>query len=142
MNVEILALCDAAVESNGRLSLIGTIDLFWAERIPYVHPKCTLAMRLRFDASEAGKYFLKVQVVDPDGRPLTGRTNLPLEVKSAGEELPLLHNIILDIRAVKFAQYGPHAVHVTLDGTEWEAMLPFGVVSPKQIPARSSAREC
>src|SRR5689334_21213644 len=68
MKVDLISLCDAAVEVNGRLHVLGTIDYFWAAALPYLHPKCALAIRLRWDGPESRKkHRIRIQLVDSDG---------------------------------------------------------------------------
>ena len=52
MNIEVFSLCDAATIEGGKLNMLGAFDTIMAEKVPVVHPQCTIALRLRFNASE------------------------------------------------------------------------------------------
>jgi hypothetical protein len=139
MRIDLVALCDAAVEVNGRLHVLGSIDYFWASALPYVHPKCVLAARLRWDGHErAKKHRLRVQIMNADGALIATeleRKLLPPVVDN--EDIPAVRHMIVDLEDLRFESYGPYAVRVEVDREEL-AYLPFSIVAlgarrPQQV---------
>ena len=129
MKIDLVTLCDAAVEANGRLHVLGTIDYFWAATVPYVHPKCTLAARVRWEGHEGiQKHRLRVQLVDADrcqvGPQFTRKFTSPA---SAHVDVPLVRHIIIDVELLRLDTFGPYGVRVEVDGEEL-AFLPFSVI--------------
>ena len=135
MRIDVVSLCDAAVEVNGRLNVLGTIDYFWAGSTPYIHPKCTLAARLRWDGHErTRKLKLRVQVVDSDGYPISTEFVRKFPAPAPNhDDIPVVRHLIIDLENLRFANYGPYAVRVEVDGEE-SANLPFSIVplTPKR----------
>jgi hypothetical protein len=134
MRIDLITLCDAAVEVNGRLHVLGTIDYFWADGLPYVHQQCALAVRLRYDANDfLRKRRLKVQVIDADGKSIA--TEFEKKIAPAlpkDDDIPPLRHLVLDLESLAFESYGPYAVRIELDGREL-ASLPFSVVPASRI---------
>ena len=117
--------------------VIGTIDYFWAAKLPYVHPNCALAFRIRFDATEAGLHLLNILIVDDDGRSIAAPGSLEIAVDAiGGEEVPILRHVVLQMKSLRFEKYGSYAAHVVLRGHHL-ASLPFSVVSPRQVSSKS-----
>jgi hypothetical protein len=135
-----MTLCDAAVEVNGRLHVLGTIDYFWAATLPYLHSKCALAVRLRWDGSESRKkHRVRIQIVDADGYSIASEFDrkLPAPV-TPHEDIPLVRHLILDLTSLRFASYGPYAVRLEVEGEEL-ANLPFSVVPLSKAPRQRAA---
>jgi hypothetical protein len=135
MKIDLLALCDAAVEANRRLHVLGTIDYFWASSLPYVHPQCALAVRLRFDVEDfQRKRRLNIQVIDADGNSIATEFEKKLCPSfPKDDDVPPVRHLILDLESLRFESYGPYAIRIELDGQEI-ASLPFSVV-PASIPS-------
>jgi hypothetical protein len=137
MRIDLITLCEAAVETAGKLHIIGTIDYFWAAQVPYVHPKCSIVMRIRFEPFENGQHDLRIALIDADGKPLAQASNMEFEVSTPDHDIPIIRHFILDIHSIRFDQYGQYALHVLLDGTE-HLMLPFALVAARQMPRKPS----
>ena len=134
MKIDLVTLCDAAVEVNGRLHVLGSIDYFWSATLPYTHRQCTLAVRFRWDGHERlRKHKLRVQVLDADG----GTIATDFERKIApphplNDDVPVLRHMILELDSLRFEHYGPYAVRIDVDGEEL-ACLPFSIVPASQL---------
>jgi hypothetical protein len=134
MRIDLIALCDAAVEVNGRLHVLGTIDYFWTDCLPYVHPQCALAVRLRFDPEDyQRKRRLNVQLIDADGRSIATEFEKKLVPSyPKDDDIPGVRHLVLDLESLSFESYGPYAVRIEVDGQEL-ASLPFSVVPAARI---------
>lgn len=129
MRIDLVTLCDAAVEVNGRLHILSSIDYFWAATLPYVHSKCTLVARLRWDGHErAKKHRIRVQLVDADRLPISTELTRKFTAPCADHvDVPLVRHLIVELAALQFGAFGPYGVRVEVDGEEL-AFLPFSVV--------------
>ncbi len=129
MRIDLLTLCDAAVEVNGRLHVLASVDYFWAATLPYIHPKCTLAARLRWEGHErVRKHKLSVHIVDADGASIATEfcRKITPPVPSH-DDIPAVRHVILELEKLRFESYGPYAVRIEADGEE-VGYLPFGIV--------------
>ena len=132
MNIEVLALCDAAVESNGRLTLVGTIDYFWTARMPFTYPKCVAALRVRFDGFEHGHHLITMSLVDADANPVLPSAEFEIEVPRGQTHVPILRHLFWPLEDLTFDHFGEYAIEVRHEGRHC-AMLPIPILSPKQI---------
>jgi hypothetical protein len=142
MRIDLVTLCDAAVDVNGRLHVLGTIDYFWAATLPYLHPKCALAVRLRWsDHEPARKHRLRVHVLDSDGHLIAGEFDRKFAPPPPrADDIPLVRHLILDLHNLRFQTYGPYAARVEVDGEEL-ASLPFSVVPMRQLQRQERSWE-
>ncbi len=140
MRIDLATLCDAAVEANGRLHVLGTIDYFWAASVPYVHNKCTLALRIRWDGHERlKKHKIRIQVVDADGYLIASEFNRKFVAPVVPhDDVPSVRHVIVDLDSLRFENYGPYAVRVEVDGEELAA-LPFSIVPFANLPQQHHA---
>ncbi|MDO8142424.1 MAG: hypothetical protein Q6358_13070, partial [Candidatus Brocadiales bacterium] len=67
MNIEVMALCDAATEAQGKLNILGTFDTIFAQKLPAVSSQCAIAFRVRFNQIEKGEHKIKLNLVNEDG---------------------------------------------------------------------------
>ncbi len=127
MNVEVIVLCDAATEYQGKLNILGTFDAIWARSIPAVHPMCALALRLRFSKIEEGEHKVRLNIIDEDGKPVikTLETNVNVQFKES-MLTSVAVNMILNIQGIKFPDYGTYSIDLAVDGRQ-EASLPIYV---------------
>jgi hypothetical protein len=134
MRIDLVTLCDAALEVNGRLHVLGSIDYFWAATLPYIHPKCALAIRLRWDGFERiKKHRVRIQIVDADGGSIATEFNVKCSPPvPQNEDVPAVRHIILDLQSIRFENYGPYAIRIEVDGAELVS-LPFSIVPLRQF---------
>jgi len=130
MEIEVFTLCDAAADYQGRLSILGIFDTVFANNLPSIHPACTIAVRLRFDAAEAGYHRLALHIVDTDGSAiipaLQGEFNVQINNPN---DLQAAANLVLNLQGVQFSKYGEHAVKLLIDNRV-ERTIPFWVKHP------------
>lgn len=116
MNIQIAALCDAAADYNGKLSLLGTFDTIMARQLPAKHPQCSVALRVVFDRSDEGPHKIRVDLVDADGKSVMPAIDIPYEVSLTSDAISLSRNFVINIQQLKFNQAGYYAVAIANDG--------------------------
>jgi hypothetical protein len=116
MTIQVAVLCDAAVDYNGKLSLLGTFDTIHSPVIPAHHPQCSVAVRIAFDRMEEGQHVLEVNFVDEDGHPIMRGMKLPGEVVFPPEATSVSRNFIVNIQQLAFAKEGSYSVNLAMDG--------------------------
>lgn len=127
MDLEIAALCQAAVDHGGLLNIIGTFDTIHATKFPHVIPHCALALRVRFSRIEQGAHKLKVNFVDEDGKPLIPPLQADLQVQVADAADSSAANLVLNINNLKIENPGRYSIDVAIDGRQ-ERSLPLRIV--------------
>lgn len=130
MNVEILALCDAATDTAGKLNILGAFDTINVGKTPAKHPACAVAVRLRFLQSEVGTFNFRLVLIDADG----GNLISPLEGKLTVALNPGFNtastNIIVNLQGLELKRSGEYRIDFLVGG-ELKASLPLYV---KSIP--------
>ena len=53
MYIEVMALCDAATESQGKLNILGTFDTIFTQKLPVMCSHSAVALRVRFNQIES-----------------------------------------------------------------------------------------
>ncbi len=135
MNIELLVLCDAATDYQGKLNILGTFDSIWAKQMPAVHPLCAVALRLRVLKTEEGEHKIKITLVDEDGRAVVKPVEASVNIVFNNASLPsMATNMILNLQGLKFPDYGEYSIDLTVDGRH-EATLPLFV---NRIPEQPS----
>lgn len=135
MKIEVFALCDAAVDYSGKLSLLGAFDGIFATDFPVHHPQCAIALRLRVSRSEEGKHHLVLNFIDADGKPVMPSVNANFEVRVPQARESIAVNLVLNIHQLKFESFGEYAIDLAIDNQQ-AASLPLLVV---QRPRPSDA---
>ncbi len=130
MKVEIFALCDAAVDYGGKLSLLGAFDGIFAREAPVQHPQCAIAIRLRVSRSEEGPHRLEFAIIDADGHRIVPPIGANFEVRLPPQRETMAINLVLNIHQLKFERFDDYAIDLSIDGRQ-EASLPLVVV---QVP--------
>jgi hypothetical protein len=126
MHLQIAALCDAAADYGGKLSLLGTFDTIVARQWPAAHPQCSVAIRLVCDRGAEGPHILRVDLVNADGKSIMPPLEIPFEIALPADALHAARNFVLNIQQLKFQEPGHYAVAVALDG-QIRASLPLHV---------------
>jgi hypothetical protein len=117
MTIQVAVLCDAAVDYNGKLNLLGTFDTIYSPVMPTQHPQCSVAVRIAFDRMEEGQHTLEVSFVDEDGQPIMRTMKLPGEVLFPTEATFASRNFIVNIQQMVFAKEGLYSVNLAMDGS-------------------------
>jgi hypothetical protein len=129
MRIEIIAICDAATESQGKLNLLGAFANIWTAQVPVTHPHCSIAMRVRFFEGEEGSHAFSLTFADSDGKdvipPLTGN----LDVAMMGDAGSAVANLILNLNNLLIHQYGEYTIDAVIDGHHL-ASLPLYIQRP------------
>jgi hypothetical protein len=115
MDIQVATLCDAAVDYNGKLCVIGTFDQIFARTVPVVHPSCALALRLCFKPGDEGQHKLGIAFVDEDGQPIIRPLEPVMEVRLPQENIFITRNIVLNLQGLKFEKAGTHEVQISMD---------------------------
>ena len=124
MNIEVMALCDAATESQGKLNILGTFDTIFAQKLPAVSSQCAVALRVRFNQIEKGEHKIKLNLVNEDGKLI-----IPSLETSAKVDFPPhldsgVMNMVLHIQGLKLEKFGKYSFDLAIDGRQ-EASLPL-----------------
>lgn len=140
MRVEIFALCDAATDTHGKLSLLGTFDTLAAASFPTRHVHCAVALRLRFRRIEEGSHRVRLQFADEDGRPMVPPLEGQLDVRCRPDADSASANLVLNLQSLPLERPGRYTIDLAIDGRE-EASLPLYVVQAPSVPSSQSESE-
>jgi len=124
MQIEVFSLCDAATSGGGKLNMLGAFDTIWAPKVPAVHPQCTVALRLRFHASEGNEHNVSVKLVDTDGKHVVPPTNGTINIDYPKGQRSCSANLILNIQGLKLEKYGEYSIDLAIAGKS-RASLPL-----------------
>lgn len=124
MNIEVIALCDAATESQGKLNILGTFDTIYAQKLPVVWSHCAVALRIRFNQIEKGEHKLKLNLVDEDGKPILPSLETGAKVVFPADFDSSAMNMVLHIQGLKLEKFGKYSLDLAIDGRH-EASLPL-----------------
>ena len=131
MNIEVIALCDAAIQSGGKLSILGAFDTIGLPQVPAVHPQCAIALRIRFSPIEDGNHRVKINIVDEDGNLVVPSIEGNVTIKPRRGQSCVTANLILNMQRLKLDNYGQYSIDVAVDGRQ-EASLPLFVKELKK----------
>jgi hypothetical protein len=134
MDIQVAVLCDAATDTNGKLSLLGTFDTIFTNQLPAVHPQCSIALRMTFSKVEEGAHTLRLNFVNEDGKPVMNLPPMPLQVAIPDDSIFISRNFIVNIQQLKFEKPGLYSVDLAVDGRQ-EGSIPLLV---KQKPTSAS----
>lgn len=132
MDIQIVALCDAATDSHGKLNLLGAFDTINTQQLPAIHPQCSIALRIVFQKIEEGKHKLKLNFVDEDGKFVMPSIDIPVEVALPDDASFISRNFVINIQQLRFEKTGSYSIDVALDGRH-EASIPLLV---RQLEAK------
>ncbi|MBM3822178.1 MAG: hypothetical protein FJ404_04655 [Verrucomicrobia bacterium] len=122
--MELIALCDAATVSGGKLNVLGAFDTIQSSTFPVVHPQCALALRLRFSRLEEGRHRIGICITDADGRPILPPIDGALDVELTGDEESAAMNFVINIHQLKFENAGAFSINLSINDRH-EASLPL-----------------
>ena len=139
MDIEIMALCDAATDSAGKLNILGAFDSIVVSSVPAVHPQCTVALRLRVWRQEEGKHHLSINIVDEDGKPVVPTLNAEVNIGFGGKESSVTANMVMNLQRLRLVQAGEYSIDVAIDGKH-EKSIPLSVkLRPGANPPNANA---
>jgi len=116
MNIQVAVLCDAAINDNEKLSLLGAFDTIYSPQLPAVHPQCSVALRATFLAEDEGKHNLRFNFVDADGRSIMPDfPALPVEIALPEDMHFCTRNFVVNIHQLRFDTAGLYSIDISLD---------------------------
>ena len=136
MELELLALCDAATDSMGKLNILGAFDSIVARSVPVVHPQCAVALRIRFSRAEAGEHKVAVNLIDEDGKSIVPSLDATVHIVFRGdEEASVATNMIMNLQRLQLANAGEYSIEVAVDGRHQKS-IPLVVRLRKTEPSQ------
>lgn len=113
MNIELITLCEGAFNTNGRLTIVNTIDDIIANSLPW-KAAIGLAVKIGIPAGEKGEHNLSISFITEDGSAilhnLTANINLPFDGKDG-------HLVAAtNIQGLSFPSYGQYFIEISVDG--------------------------
>lgn len=131
MFVEIFSICDAATDYGGRLNILGAFEGIAASSAPIQRERCSLAIRMRFEAAETGDHSIEILFVDADGKPVGPTINAKVNVKIHAGRTSGAHNLVLNINGMRFPHFGAYDIHLKVDG-EIRSSIPLLVAQTQK----------
>jgi hypothetical protein len=128
MEIQVAALCDAAVDYDGKLCVLGAFDTIIAPSVPAVHPQCSVALRLIFRKEEEGEHQVALNFVDEDGRPIVPPIETTIPVDLPEDFFFSSRNLVLNLQGLKFENEGQYSIDVAVDGRQI-ASIPLQVMT-------------
>lgn len=133
MNIEILALCDAATDQAGKLNILGAFDRVGGA-LPMVLPQCSVALRIRWMRADVGEHRLSISFGDQRGIPLVPPLDSGIHVPEMPPEIDShAVNMVLNFQRLRVDRAGSYLLTVKVDDFEI-ASLPLFVqdTTPKE----------
>ena len=130
MNVEAFVLCDAATDQQGKLNILGAFDNIFAKNVPYKHPSCAVAVRVRFEKVEEGEHPVRINIIDDDGNATGPKLQGKISVRVRENANSSVVNLILNIHGLELKAFGNYRVDLAIDN-QVGASLPLAV---REIP--------
>ena len=124
MDIQIAILCDAATDTNGKLSILGTFDTIYTSQLPAVHPQCSIALRMTFGKVEEGPHKVKLNFVDEDGKLVMPSIEMPVEIAFPEDVNFISRNFVVNIQQLKFEKPGLYSIDIAIDGRH-EGSIPL-----------------
>ncbi len=135
MDVEIFALCDRAVDYNGKLCILGTFDTLSGPGFPLTHSPSALVFRVRFASIEAGAHKFRIQWVNEDGHafmpPIEGEASVQMPPANGSAAI----NLVVNVLKLVVPRPGRYSVDLAIDGRQVHS-LPLWVVQAAPPPPR------
>lgn len=134
MEIQVAALCDAAVDYDGKLCLLGAFDTIVAGTLPAVHPQCSVALRILFRKEEEGFHTVSVLFVDEDGHSIVPPMETSFDIALPDDLFFSTRNLILNLQQLPFARHGAYSIDVSVDKRQM-ASIPLQVRLIQPLPA-------
>lgn len=127
MELEIFTLADHASDhGRGKLTIDGTFDTIFSPQLPYMHPHCSIAARMRIANSEAGKHEFEIRALAPDGKVLHSVKGNG-DMKANPHNDYSTHNFVMNLNNLKLDKAGKYAFEFYFDG-EFRSGLKLNLV--------------
>ena len=139
MQINFAHLCDYALMSDGKLSVLGIFTQIRPQMMPWIHPTFYLAYEIGLEPAEVGaKFNARVAIQDQDGKSLLMtegeaemRGRVSIDAKPTAQT-------VLCINGLPFQHPGPYQVVIWLRG-EVKHTLRFEVLPLPSPPQASDA---
>lgn len=115
MQVELLAICDAATDVQGRLNILGVFEGIAGPSTPVERDRCSIATRMRFTKDEAGNHELVLRIRNAKGILLAPEMKAKFAVKIPSNRKSIAINLILNINRIKVGEFGEHEIALFVD---------------------------
>jgi len=133
MEIQVAALCDSAVDYDGKLCLLGAFDTIVTSALPAVHPQCSVALRILFRKEEEGFHNVSVLFVDEDGHSIVPPMETSFDIELPDDLFFSTRNLILNLQQLPFARHGAYSIDVSVDKRQL-ASIPLQVRLVQQPP--------
>jgi hypothetical protein len=118
MNLELLAICDAATASEGgKLNILGAFDSIWVQSLPAKHPQTAIAIRVRFGRSEAGNHRFAVRITTGGKVHTEMSGEIAIGVPEAAIDSAAI-NLILNVKDMEFRETGAYEIALYIDDVQ------------------------
>jgi hypothetical protein len=111
---EVFVMCDGANDSHGKLNILGAFDMIVSEEFPFVHPHCTLAMRLRYDRAEKQEHRIRLVIQDSSGEAALASIDTTLTHGDSANATATA-NLIVNINSIRFEKPGDYSIILQID---------------------------
>lgn len=142
MKITLATLSDyATIDAQGKLSVMGLVDVLGAPQFPVTHPQLFVCFRVQCRPIEVGtKHAFTVVLQDPDGGQVLPPIRGGFEVKpSSFPGAPHSHmQLALGAVGIVFKRPGTHSFEIALDDNH-AVSIPLHVVQVA-APAKPKAR--
>jgi hypothetical protein len=115
MITEIFVICDGANDSHGKLNVLGAFDTIVSAEFPFVHPHCTVALRLRYDTGNARDHQIKLELQSASGDLQLASVDATLK-SGDSTNATATANLIVNINALRFDNPGDYSFILKMDG--------------------------
>lgn len=115
MKIEMLAICDAATDYQGRLNVLGVFEGIAAPKTPVIRDRCCIVTRMRFMAAEAGAHQLKISIRNSKGIQLMPEMKANFAVKAPANRPSVAVNMVLNLNKLKVDEFGNHEIALFMD---------------------------
>jgi hypothetical protein len=117
LRVDIFTIADFAEEHAGKLFITGSFDGIMAFQVPYTHPAMSVAIRLRFEDTEAGEHTHQLLLIDEDGKYLV-KAEGRFEIQLPPERRFTSVQYVMNFLGIQFAHYGEYEFRLLIDQQE------------------------
>lgn len=112
MKIELITLCEGAFNTNGRLTIVNTIDDILAKSFPW-KAALGLALKIGIPAEEKGTHDLSVSFTTEDGSSVLHNLTASFTMPFDGMDGHLV--VATNIQGLSFTKSGRYFVDITID---------------------------
>lgn len=145
MIVDFAFLADGAEAINGKIYVLGGgIDTFWTDKLPFVCPRVSFAMRIIFDVAEIGRtHNLEIQILGEDGANIQ-TVGGPLAIQQKSPNLPKGWQqgimTVLNFVNLQFPHFGNYSLNILLNNSNLKSISLRLAQRIPVIPAAGSGK--